>query len=94
MLKFMAMDDLLVRTEGRYTLVTRVQGKEDDVTLQLDPFMNLAIQVWITEASNLVAIAIYLIRRLCYSVLVVPMGWTKLSKSLCKSNQIAHKPVQ
>ena len=45
MLKFMAMDDLLVRTEGRYTLVTRAQGKEDDVTLQLDPFMNLAIQV-------------------------------------------------
>ena len=67
MLKFMAMDDLLVGTEGWYILVTRVQGKEDDVTLQVDPSMNLAIQVWITEASNLVAIAIYLIRRLCYS---------------------------
>lgn len=45
MLKFMAMDDLLVGTEGRNILVIRVQGKEDDLTLQLDPFMNLAIQV-------------------------------------------------
>ena len=84
MLKFMAMDDLLVGTEG----------KEDDVTLQLDLFMNVANQVWITEVSNLVAIEIYLIRRLCYSVLVVPMSWTKLSKSLCKSNETGHRLVQ
>ncbi|KAF3967773.1 hypothetical protein CMV_008258 [Castanea mollissima] len=42
--KFIVMDDLLVGTEGRYILVTRVPVKEDDVALQVDLSMNLALQ--------------------------------------------------
>nr|POE55709.1 isoform 2 of gamma-tubulin complex component 2 [Quercus suber] len=42
--KFVVMDDLLVGTEGRYILVTRVHVKEDEVALQVDLSMNLALQ--------------------------------------------------
>ncbi|KAF3975396.1 hypothetical protein CMV_001356 [Castanea mollissima] len=42
------IDDLLsamVGIEGRYILIKRVRGKEDNVTFQVDPSMDLALQV-------------------------------------------------
>ena len=60
----------MVGIEGRYILIKRVRGKEDNVTFQVDPSMDLALQVWISEASNLFQQPFFLVRLLCYSVLV------------------------
>lgn len=62
---------------------SRVHVKEDDVALQVDLSMNLALQVWITEVSNLVATGIYLIKLFCYNVLVEPKEWN-WAEFLCK----------
>lgn len=42
------IDDLLsamVAIDGRYISIKRVRGKEDDVIFQVDPSMDLALQV-------------------------------------------------
>ena len=62
----------IVGIEGWYILNKRVQGKKDDVTFLVDPSMDFALQVWISEVSNLVATTIYLIILLCYNALVEP----------------------
>lgn len=46
--ELIVIDDLLsalVGIEGRYILIRRVRGKEDEITFQVDASMDLALQV-------------------------------------------------
>ena len=51
MQELIVIDDILsamVGIEGRYILIKTVRGKQDEVTFQVDPSMDLALQVRIT----------------------------------------------